>query len=92
MVRVRRGPTSASSLLSPRAGPAPDYDDLERRRKALHDRLAEIDARVRAHPGYRSARRLLDQQFRRSSVVQRATVLDAAAWLIEVLETLAPLI
>ena len=41
---------------------------------------------AKQHPGYRRALTLLNAQFRRASVAQRVAVLQAAEWLIQVLE------
>ena len=42
------------------------------------------------HPAYRRASTLLNQTFRKVSVAQRMATLQAAEWLIEVLENLTP--
>ena len=62
------------------------YDDLERRRDELIGRLAALGERAASHPGYGRARTLLNTTFRKASVVQRAAVLEAADWLIRVLD------
>jgi hypothetical protein len=54
------------------------YEEAERRRAAIMQRLA----------GYRRASTLLNQTFRKASVAQRLATLQAAEWLIEVLENL----
>lgn len=38
------------------------------------------------HPGYKRALKLLNDTFRKSKLAQRLAVLQAAAWLIDVLE------
>jgi hypothetical protein len=62
------------------------YDALEQRREELIARLTALGARARDNPGYGRARTLLNQTFRKSSLVQRAAVLEAAAWLIGLLD------
>ena len=51
-------------------------------------RLAGLNEKARAHPGYRRASTLLNQTFRKASVAQRLATLQAAEWLIDVLENL----
>ena len=71
--------------------PSPDfkarYRLAERRRAALLQRLAALNEKW-AHPACRRASTLLNQTFRRASLAQRLAVLQAAEWLIDVLETL----
>ncbi|MBS0247840.1 MAG: hypothetical protein JSR61_14590 [Proteobacteria bacterium] len=65
------------------------YDEIESRRGELIERLQGLDGNVRAHPGYKRALKLLNETFRKSKLAQRLAVLQAAAWLIDVLERLA---
>ena len=67
------------------------YAELEERRMALHARLAAVSDKVKEHPGYKNARKLLNEKFRVASVAQRAAILDSATWLIQVLDTLSKL-
>ena len=62
------------------------YDDLEAQRLALVARLSMLGAKSRQHPGYKRALTLLNDTFRKSKVAQRLGVLQAATWLIDVLE------
>ena len=62
------------------------YDELERHRVALIERLVKLDDKARASPSYARAMTLLNTTFRRSKLVQRAAVLQAARWLIDVVE------
>ena len=62
------------------------YDALEQRRAELIARLAALDEKAMAHPAHPRARTLLNATFRRSSLVQRAAVLEAASWLITILD------
>jgi len=64
------------------------YDDLESRRAALVARLGALGESARRQAAYRSALTLLNDTFRKSSLAQRLAVLQAAAWLIDVLEKL----
>lgn len=62
------------------------YDDLEAKRAALMARLELIGRTSQKHPGYRRALTLLNDTFRKSKVAQRLAVLQAASWLIDILE------
>jgi hypothetical protein len=66
------------------------YDEAERRRAVIMQRLAGLNERARAHPAYRRVSTLLNQTFRKVSVAQRLATLQAAEWLIDVLENLTP--
>jgi hypothetical protein len=65
------------------------YDDLERRRSALAARLKGLGRKAPAHPGYKRALSLINDIFRKCPVAKRRAVLDAADWLIGLLEQLA---
>ena len=62
------------------------YDALEQRREDLIARLGELGERARANPAHARARKLLNETFRGASLVQRAAILEAAAWLITLLD------
>ena len=62
------------------------YDALERRRDELIARLAALGEKAGAHPAQGRARTLLNATFRKASLVQRAAILEAADWLITVLD------
>jgi predicted RNA polymerase sigma factor len=64
------------------------YDELEARRVELISRLQGLGARAQAHPAYKRALKLLNDTFRKSKLAQRLAVLQAAAWLIDILERL----
>ena len=64
------------------------YEALERRREQILDRLNRLADEARSHPGHGRARTLLNDKFRRATVVQRIAILQAAEWLIDVLESL----
>lgn len=65
------------------------YADIEMRRIELIDRLRRLSASAQAHPGHKRALTLLNDTFRKSKLAQRLAVLQAAAWLIDILERLA---
>jgi hypothetical protein len=65
------------------------YDELEAHRSTLVNRLAGLGETARRHPGYRRALTLLNETFRKEKLAQRLAVLQAAAWLIDVLEKLS---
>ena len=62
------------------------YDALEQRRAELTARLAALGETARSNPAHGRARTLLNQTFRKATLVQRAAVLEAAEWLITVLD------
>jgi hypothetical protein len=84
----RRTPSSAPA---PRANFRARYSALETRRAELVARLAALDHGARHHPGYRRVLTLLNNTFRKEKLPRRLAVLQAAAWLIDVLEKLSTL-
>lgn len=64
------------------------YDELEAQRSALVARLRRLGENGQQHPGYNRALKLLNNTFRKSKLAQRLAVLQAAAWLIDLLEQL----
>ena len=68
------------------------YDDLEHRRNELMARLQKVEAAPAAAATCRRAKTLLNATYRKASVVQRAAVLQAAAWLLDVAEMMTPLL
>jgi len=64
------------------------YDELESRRVELIGRLQGLGAKAQAHPAYKRALKLLNDTFRKSKLAQRLAILQAAAWLIDILERL----
>ena len=84
-----RNPTNNSPTAAPRGDFRQRYDDVENRRSELIDRLNNLGDGARAHPGYKRALKLLNETFRKSKLAQRLAVLQAAAWLIDILERLA---
>jgi hypothetical protein len=67
------------------------HDELEARHAALLERLKSSSETSRRHPSYRCALTLLNDTFRKEKLAQRLAVLQAAAWLIDVLEKLSTL-
>ena len=65
------------------------YDDLEARRADLVARLHGLSDAAKLHPGYKRALKLLSGTYRREKLPGRLAVLQAAAWLISILEKLA---
>ena len=82
----RRTPPSARP---PRANFRERYTALERRRTELVTRLAALDRNARTHPGYKRVLVLLNNTFRKEKLPRRLAVLQAATWLIDVLEKLS---
>ena len=68
------------------------YDELEARRSKLVARLRRLGENGQQHPGYNRALKLLNDTFRKSKLAQRLAVLQAAAWLIDLLEQIATII
>jgi len=80
-----------SSPRAPRKNFRDRYAALENRRAELVARLTALDQSARRHPGYKRALTLLNNTFRKEKLSQRLAVLQAAAWLIAVLEKLSSL-
>jgi predicted metal-dependent HD superfamily phosphohydrolase len=83
-----RRPKAPRNNASPRTGFRKRYDELEARRTNLIARLNAIAGSAERHPGYKRALTLLNHTFRKSKLAQRLAILQAAAWLIDVLEKL----
>ncbi len=62
------------------------YTAMESRRGELTTRLAKLGEAAKQHPAYKTALGLLNKTFRKESLARRASVLQAAAWLIDILE------
>jgi hypothetical protein len=63
-------------------------DRLEAERDALLRRLDNLDPRSKRAPGYASALKLLNQKFRLAALPARLAILQAADFMIGVLERL----
>jgi hypothetical protein len=87
----RRPPTTpnATSSAAPRGTFRQRYDELESRREALVARVRGLGGNAQQHPGYKRALKLLNDTFRKAKLAQRLAVLEAAAWLIDILEKLS---
>lgn len=68
------------------------YDEIEAQRAALIARLTSLGEAAQRHPAYKRAMTLLNATFRRSKLAQRLAILQAAAWLIDILEQLTSII
>jgi len=66
--------------------------DLERRRAELLHRLNLYGAEAQAHRTYKNAQVLLNSTFRNASIAQRAAILSAVEWTINLIEIDAPMI
>jgi hypothetical protein len=64
------------------------YDELEARRFELIARLSALGDNARRHPAYKRSLKLLNETFRKGKLAQRLAVLEAAGFLIDVLEKL----
>jgi hypothetical protein len=62
------------------------YTAMEIRRADLIERLTKLGEGAQRHPAYNTARALLNKTFRKESLARRASILQAAAWLIDVME------
>lgn len=62
------------------------FDELEKRRALLLTQLNTLGEAAAKSPAYRNALTLLNTKFRRASLVQRVGILEAAAWLIDLME------
>jgi hypothetical protein len=84
----RRVPPSDQSASKSRTGFRERYDEIEAHRTALVARLTSLGETAQRHPGYKRAFTLLNATFRRAKLAQRLAILQAAAWLIDILEKL----
>lgn len=85
----RRTSTGGTTVPAERENFRQRYDDVEQRRDALLARLNRLEADLQTHPGHKRALKLLNETFRKAKLTQRLAVLQAAAWLIAVLERMA---
>ncbi len=72
----------------PRPGFRKHYDQLEIQRAVLVARLGALGEAGQRHDGHKRALKLLNDTFRKAKLAQRLAILQAAAWLIDVLERL----
>lgn len=105
MSRIVKTPATLKLILMPNrrpsASPKPSperrdfrtrYDELEIKREQLVARLRALGELTHEHPGYKRALKLLNDTFRKSKLAQRLAVLEAAAWLIDVLERVTTIV
>ena len=64
---------------------------LEQQRESLRHRMDRLRPVVKASSGYRTARALLGAKYLQASLTARVAVLEAANFLISVLEMIPPL-
>jgi hypothetical protein len=88
MPHRRPAPLPAKTTAPVRAAFRQRYDEEEIRRNELIARLRTLGGAAQVHPGYKRALKLLNDTFRKSRLAQRLAVLQAAAWLIDILERL----
>jgi hypothetical protein len=84
------GPAEAGSARARSRNFRQRYEDLEQSRLALLQRLERHMKIIRTHPSAKRALKLLNDTFRSASVAQRAAVLQAADWLISLIEMTPP--
>jgi hypothetical protein len=67
------------------------YAQLERHRESLHQRLERVRPVAKASAAYRTARALLGRKYMQASLAARVAVLQAAEFIISLLEKTPPL-
>lgn len=87
---LRRLRRNRSGAASPRA-PILRHDRLEAHRESLLLRLERLDGVAKDSRGYRSTLTLLNSKYRKATLAARFGILEAAAFMIEVLEMLPPM-
>jgi hypothetical protein len=68
------------------------FDDLERMREQMLGRLRLLGQFSRGHPSFKRAQALLNESFRRAPLAQRLAILQAADWLLNLIEQSSGLI
>jgi hypothetical protein len=66
------------------------HSQLDRKREALARRLERLQPTIKAQKGWKNARALLGSSYIRSSLAARVALLEAADFLIRVLEMMPP--
>ncbi|MEP7031169.1 MAG: hypothetical protein ABI830_09575 [Pseudolabrys sp.] len=82
----RKLPIRSANASPPSGNFRQRYDELEAQRSFLVTRLQTLQGTSQSHPGYKRALTLLNDSFRKAKLAQRLAVLQAASWLIDVLE------
>jgi len=90
--RTLKSGTAGSAALPTGKSFRQRYDDLEVSRTQLLARLERHMKVIRTHPSAKRALKLLNDTFRSASVAQRAAILQAAEWLISLIEMTPPMI
>jgi hypothetical protein len=85
----RRSKTSTAVSSAPRKSFRQRYNEIEARRSELVARVSKLSESARSHPAYKRSLRLLNDTFRKGRLAQRIAILEAAAWLIDILERVA---
>lgn len=88
MPGLRNNPAPVKSPTQKRPSFRQRYDELEARRAELSARLRSLGEAAERQPGHKRALRLLNDIYRKEKLAQRMAVLQAAAWLIDILEKL----
>lgn len=65
---------------------------LDAERDRLVARLTALGEIVKRHPSHNRALTLLNTSFRRASLAQRGGILQAAEWLIDLMERMGPMV
>jgi hypothetical protein len=84
--RRRQKPRADASRLAHGKKAKLSLDRLESDREALLRRLSHLNGGAKLLPGYRSALILLNSRFRRANLATRLALLQAAQFMVEVLE------
>jgi hypothetical protein len=84
--RKRQRPRGKAAKLPGARRTTRSLDRLEADREALLRRLSRLDSGAKLLPGYRSALTLLNSRFRRADLATRLALLQAAQFMVEVLE------
>jgi len=85
-LRRRQKPRAEAARLANGKKAKLSLDRLESDREALLRRLNHLNSGAKLLPGYRSALILLNSRFRRANLATRLALLQAAQFMVEVLE------
>ena len=85
-LRKRQKPRPEASRSASSKKTKRSLDRLELDREALLRRLSHLSSGAKLLPGYRSALILLNSRFRRANLATRLALLQAAQFMVEVLE------
>jgi len=89
-VQKRSKPRTRRTKGAARTAAEPSAPRLELQREVLLGRLARLHAAAKGKPGYRTARNLLNPTFRRANLAARVAILQAAHFMISILEMTPP--